>query len=96
LTGSSARIAIINELKDESSPVHQLELEEEMRDYFYKVRTQRSFSDGSIYLIVGFSEICKELQQVQAMLLEDYLEKTLQTIQKSLLPKSRRSILDRR
>ena len=27
-----------------------------------------------IYLIVGFSEICKELQQVQAMLLEHYLE----------------------
>jgi hypothetical protein len=28
-----------------------------------------------IYLIVSFSEICKELQQVQAMLLEDDLEK---------------------
>lgn len=40
-----------------------------MREYF-----SVAFLTVHIYLIVGFSETCKELQQVQAVLLEDYLD----------------------
>ena len=45
-----------------------------MRVYFYMVHSNLQFFIH-IYLIIGFSEICKELQQIQALLLEDYLEK---------------------